>query len=184
VGHPEPVSFHYSFPGLRRSFCVMVMPGLWITEFRKLAAEIDRRAMTLEEAGKKLVEDAAASSFLDKIITKVASIFDHPRLPIFFALAQGRKDGRPARVAAAIRSIPPGMAKATGIPLALGTRLFLQGRVAAQGVIAPELAFQPGEFFDLLAPYCTFPEPRAAAELLEVVVDYDSWAFQPAQRRL
>jgi saccharopine dehydrogenase-like NADP-dependent oxidoreductase len=173
VGHPEPVSFHYSFPDLQRSFCVMVMPSLWIKEFRNLAAAIDRRAMTLEEAGRKLVEDAGASTFLDKIIANVASLFDHPRLPIFFALAQGRKKGRPARVAAAIRAIPPGMAKATGIPLALGTQLFLQGRVAATGVIAPEIAFQPKEFFDLLAPYCTFPEPRPAAELVEIVVDYD-----------
>ncbi|MEW6658305.1 MAG: saccharopine dehydrogenase NADP-binding domain-containing protein [Thermodesulfobacteriota bacterium] len=173
VGHPEPVSFHYSFPDLKRSFCVMVMPSLWIKEFRKLADEIDRRAMTLEEAGKQLVEDAGASSFLDNIIAKVAGLFDHPRLPIFFALAQGRKNGRPARVAAAIRAIPPGMAKATGIPLALGTQLFLQGRVGVKGVIAPEIAFQPGEFFELLAPYCTFPEPRAASELVEVVVDYD-----------
>jgi len=168
VGHPEPVSFHYSFPDLQRSFCVMVMPGLWIEEFRKLAERIDQKTLTLEEAGKKLVEDAAVSSFIDNIIASFSSLFDQPRLPIFFALAKGRKDGRPARVATAIRSIPPGMARATGIPLALGTRLFLQGKVATKGVIAPEIAFQSAEFFDLLAPYCTFPEPRHALELVEV----------------
>jgi len=173
VGHPEPVSFHYSFPDLQRSFCVMVMPGLWIKEFRKLAAEIDQGTMTLEEAGKKLVEGAGASSFIDKIIENVSSLFDHPRLPIFFALAQGKKDGRPARVATAIRSIPPGMARATGIPLALGTRLYLQGRVATKGVIAPEIAFQSAEFFDLLAPYCTFPGPQDASELVEVAREHD-----------
>jgi saccharopine dehydrogenase-like NADP-dependent oxidoreductase len=168
VGHPEPVSFHYSYPDLPRSFCVMVMPGLWIKEFRELAAQIDRRTMTLEEAGKKLVADAAGSSFIDKIVEGFSSLFDRPRLPIFFALAQGRKDGKPARVATAIRAIPPGMAKATGIPLALGTRLHLQGKVATQGVIAPEIAFQSAAFFDLLAPYCTFPTPRDASELVEV----------------
>jgi saccharopine dehydrogenase-like NADP-dependent oxidoreductase len=168
VGHPEPVSFHYSFPDLQRSCCVMVMPGLWIDDFRNLAEQIDQKIMTLEEAGKKLVEDAAISSFVDIIIESFSSLFDRPRLPIFFALAQGRKDGRPARVATAIRSIPPGMARATGIPLALGTRLFLQGRVAAKGVIAPEIAFQSKEFFDLLSPHCTFPAPLDASELVEV----------------
>ncbi len=168
VGHPEPVSFHYSFPDLQRSFCVMVMPSLWINEFRELAEQIDQGTMTLEKAGKKLVADAAVSSFIGKIIEKFSGLFDHPRLPIFFALAKGRKDGRPERVATAIRSIPPGMARATGIPLALGTRLFLQGRVAAKGVIAPEIAFQSAEFFDMLAPYCTFPTPRDASELVEV----------------
>jgi hypothetical protein len=162
VGHPEPVSFHYSFPDLQRSFCVMVMPGLWIKEFRTLAGQIDQGTMTVEEAGKMLVEDASEGSFFEN------RPFDHPRLPIFFALAQGRKGGRPARVATAIRSIPPGMAGATGIPLALGTRLYLQGRVATKGVLAPELAFQSAEFFDLLAPYCTFPTPLAAGELVEV----------------
>jgi len=124
--------------------------------------------MTLEEAGQKLVAEAAGSSFIDKIMEKFSGLFDHPRLPIFFALAKGRKDGRPARVATHIRSIPPGMARATGIPLALGTRLYLQGKVAAKGVIAPEIAFQSAAFFDMLAPYCTFPAPLEASELVEV----------------
>jgi len=168
VGHPEPVSFHYSFPDLQRSFCVMVMPGSWIEEFRELANQINQRTMTLEEAGKKLVEDTAVSSFIDQIIENFSRLFDGPRLPLFFALAKGRKDGRPARVATAIRAIPPGMARATGIPLALGTRLLLQGRVAATGVIAPEIAFQSAEFFELLSPYCTFPAPVDASELVEV----------------
>jgi saccharopine dehydrogenase-like NADP-dependent oxidoreductase len=168
VGHPEPVSFHYSFPDLQRSFCVMVMPGSWIEEFKELASQINQRTMTLEEAGKKLVEDTAVSSFIDQIIENFSRLFDGPRLPIFFALAQGRKDGKPARVATAIRSIPPGMARATGIPLALGTRLLLQGRVATTGVIAPEIAFQSAEFFDLLSPYCTFPAPVDVSELVEV----------------
>jgi len=162
VGHPEPVSFHYSFPDLQRSFCVMVMPSLWTREFRKLAEVIDRGTMTLEEAGRKLLEDVAAGPLMD------ARFLGHPRLPVFFAVAKGRRDGRPARVATHIRSIPQDMARATGIPLALGTRLHLQGRVATKGVMAPETAFQSAEFFDLLAPYCTFPMPLEAAELVEV----------------
>ncbi len=169
VGHPEPVSFHFSYPGLPRSFCVMVMPSLWIKKFRELAAQIDQGALTLEESGKKLLEGAADSSFLGKVIESIAGMFDGPRLPIFFALAHGRKDGRPARVATTVRAIPPGMARATGIPLALGTRLHLEGKVTAKGVIAPEIAFDAEEFFDLLAPYCTFPEQVPAAELVEVV---------------
>ncbi|MDD2901432.1 MAG: saccharopine dehydrogenase NADP-binding domain-containing protein [Syntrophales bacterium] len=168
VGHPEPVSFHFSYPDLQRSFCVMVMPGLWIDEFRELAAEIDRGGLTLEEAGEKLVADAGVSSLVDKIMEYITRLFEGPRLPLFFAQAKGKKGGRPARVTTSIRAIPPGMAKATGIPLALGTRLFLQGKVAAKGVIAPEIAFRTEEFFDLLASYCTFPEPREASELVEV----------------
>jgi saccharopine dehydrogenase-like NADP-dependent oxidoreductase len=163
VGHPEPVSFHYSFPDLQRSFCVMVMPSTWADIFRKLAEQIDRGAMTLEQAGQKLVEDAAVRLPMD------TRFYEHPRLPMFFALAKGKKDGRPARVATTVRSIPPDMAAATGIPLALGTLLHLQGRVLGKGVMAPEAAFQPVEFFDLLAPYCTCPTRPGELELVEVV---------------
>ncbi len=168
VGHPEPVSFHYSFPDLQRSFCVMVMPRLWTNEFKMLADQIDRGTMTLEEAGRRLVEDATASPAMD------ATFIDGPRLPMFFALARGKKNGKPARVATTIRSIPPDMAQATGIPLALGTLLHLQGKVPAKGVMAPEVAFQCADFFDLLAPYCTFPAPLHAAELVEVATEPDS----------
>lgn len=169
VGHPEPVSFHYSYPDLPRSFCVMVMPGMAIREFRDLAQQIDSRKMTLEEAGKKLITDAGTSSFFQGILEGLFSLFDYPRLPRLFAVARGTKGGRPATVAASIRSIPSGMARATGIPLALGTLLHLRGKVPGPGVIAPEIAFETGEFFQLLSPYCTFPEPLPAAELVEVV---------------
>ena len=164
VGHPEPVSFHYSFPDLPRSFCVMVMPGAWIGNFRSLANRIDRGQLSLEEAAQVLAESSSQDDPDDTLPA------DSPRLPLFFALATGLKDGRPARVATSIKSIPPGMANATGIPLALGTRLVLQGRVASKGVIAPEIAFKSEEFFQLLAPYCTFPAPLPVPELIEVVV--------------
>jgi len=167
VGHPEPVSFHYSYPDLNRSFCVMVMPGLWAETFRTLAEQIDQGVMTLEQAGKMLVEDAAGTSSMDSFD------LDGPRMPMFFALAKGRKDGRPARVATTVRAIPPDMAGATGIPLALGTRLHLQGRVVGKGVMAPEIAFKPTEFFDLLAPYCTVPKTPEAGELVEVAKNTD-----------
>jgi saccharopine dehydrogenase-like NADP-dependent oxidoreductase len=164
VGHPEPVSFHYSFPDLPRSFCVMVMPGAWIGSFRSLASQIDQGQLTVEEAAQILAEGSAQSSPGSKRPA------DTPRLPLFFALAKGTKDGRPALVATSIKSTPPGMANATGIPLALGTHLVLQGLVTAKGVIAPEIAFAAGEFFQRLTPYCTFPMPLADSKLIEVVV--------------
>jgi saccharopine dehydrogenase-like NADP-dependent oxidoreductase len=164
VGHPEPVSFHYSFPDLPRSLCVMVMPGAWIGSFRSLASQIDQGQLTVEEAAQILAEDSAQSSPESKRPA------DTPRLPLFFALAKGAKDGRSALAAASIKATPPGMANTTGIPLALGTGLVLQGRATTKGVIAPEIAFNAQEFFQRLAPYCTFPMPLAASELIEVVV--------------
>ncbi len=163
VGHPEPVSFHYSYPDLPRSFCVMVMPGSFIGDFRGLARQIEA-GLSLEEAGKLLVESSGQGC------AELQHPVDRPRLPLFFAIARGAKADRPTAAAASIRAIPPGMAKTTGIPLALGARLVLQGKVAAKGVIAPELAFDAAEFFQLLAPHCTFPAPVAASELIEVAL--------------
>ncbi|MHC9540322.1 MAG: saccharopine dehydrogenase family protein [Vulcanimicrobiota bacterium] len=179
VGHPEPVSFHYSYPGLKRSYCVMVMPGMWIDEFRKLAKQIDSGKLSLEEAGRKLVENSGADSkndqiaqFIDKVIGNIARMFDGPRLPLFFSLAKGTKNGKAVTVATHIKSIPPGMPQVTGIPLALGTLLHLRGEVKEKGVIAPEVAFKTDQFFKLLAPYCTFPARYDAEELVEVSVGH------------
>ena len=148
----------------QRSFCVMVMPSSWVGDFRSLAEQINQGNLTLEEAAQELAESSVHSG------EDLARLVDRPRLPIFFALAKGDTAGRPTVAAASIKAIPPGMAKATGIPLALGTRLLLQGKVAAKGVIAPELAFDTAEFFHLLAPYCTFPVQLAASDLIEVTL--------------
>jgi len=169
VGHPEPVSFHYSYPGLGSSRCVMVMPGSWIGNFRKLAASIDSKEMTLEEAAAELVRGSSKSSTVGEIIEGAERLVT-PRFPIFFVIARGMKNGKPASAATSIRAIPPGMANATGIPLALGTLLLLRGKVTARGVIAPEAAYGAREFFELLAPHCTFPEALSPAGLTETVV--------------
>ncbi len=178
VGHPEPVSFHYSYPGLKRSYCAMVMPGMWIEEFRALAKQIDSGKLSLEEAGRKLVESSGADSrkddpitqFINKVIENIARMIDGPRLPLFFSIAKGKKNGKATTVGAHVRSIPPGMPRVTGIPLALGTLLHLRGEVKEKGVIAPEIAFKTEEFFQLLAPYCTFPAQYDAKALVEISI--------------
>jgi len=169
VGHPEPVSFFYSYPGLKQSHCAMVMPQLWIREFRKLSKAIDNSDMTLEEAGKKLIEGSTSNFFFSNMMDRIIRLFT-PRFPIFFVIAKGLKDGTLTRVATSIKSIPPGMANATGIPLAMGTLLFMRGKVLQKGVIAPEIAFEADEFFNLLAPYCTFPKKWPPSLLIETLI--------------
>ncbi|MDQ7824341.1 MAG: saccharopine dehydrogenase NADP-binding domain-containing protein [Candidatus Eremiobacteraeota bacterium] len=169
VGHPEPVSFHYSYPDLKRSICVMVMPEMLIGTFRGLAQSIDRNEMTLEEASKELVRKSSESNPILDVIVGADRLLT-PRLPLFFVIAQGRKGEKEARAASSIKAIPPGMAEATGIPLALGTLLFLRGKVKEKGVIAPEIAFEAEEFFRLLAPYCTAPSRLDPSQLFETLV--------------
>ncbi len=166
VGHPEPVSFHYTWPQVRETHCGMVMPSVWIEGFRHYRDAIDAGRMTLEEAGRDLVAQAGKSGWLDALLATLSRLVDGPRLPLFFVLGRGRKDGRPRTVAASLAATPPGMATMTGVPLALGTLMHLRGQSAGHGVMAPEKAFDPATFFELFAPYCTLPRPCPADRLV------------------
>ena len=169
VGHPEPVSFHYTWPEVRRTHCAMVMPSAWISMFRKYRDAIDAGKMTLEEAGRDLVKNSSESGFIDALLPALSRLVDGPRLPLFFVLGKGRRGGKAKTAAASLRAAPPDMATMTGIPLALGVIMHLRGMTSGKGVMAPEKAFAPGPFFDLFAPYCTLPRPCPAAELVELV---------------
>ncbi|MFZ5810774.1 MAG: saccharopine dehydrogenase family protein [Thermodesulfobacteriota bacterium] len=169
VGHPEPVSFHYSWPDVRQTHCGMVMPSAWIGTFRKYRDAIDAGKMTLEQAGRDLVAAAAESGLVDALLAALSRLTDGPRLPLFFVLGTGRRGGRGRTVAASLRATPPDMASMTGVPLALGALLHLRGQTAGTGAMAPERAFDPDAFFELFAPYCTLPRPCPARELVELV---------------
>ncbi len=169
MGHPEPVSFHYSWPDVRETHCGMVMPSAWIGTFRKYRDAIDAGKMTLEDAGRDLVDAAAKSGLVDALLAALSRLTDGPRLPLFFVLGTGRRDGGERTVAASLRATPPDMASMTGVPLALGALLHLRGRTAGTGAMAPERAFDPDAFFGLFAPYCTLPRPFPVWELVELV---------------
>jgi saccharopine dehydrogenase-like NADP-dependent oxidoreductase len=168
VGHPEPVSFHVSWPHLRETRCGMVMPSAWIGAFRKYRDAIDAGSLTLEQAGRDLVATAGGAGWIEALITSLSRLLDGPRLPLFFVLGQGRRDGRARTVAASLRATPATMAAMTGLPLALGAILHLRGQTAGPGVMAPERAFSPEAFFRLFAPYCTMPMPVAPEDLVDL----------------
>jgi saccharopine dehydrogenase-like NADP-dependent oxidoreductase len=169
VGHPEPVSFHYSWPDVGETHCGMVMPSAWIGMFRKYRDAIDTGKMTSEEAGRDLVKQSAESSFISSLLTTLSRLVDGPRLPLFFVFGSGRRDGKSETVAASLRATPPDMATMTGIPLALGAIMHLRGMTRGKGVMAPEKAIEPSAFFELFAPYCTLPRVYPATELVDLV---------------
>ena len=171
VGHPEPVSFHVSWPRVKRTSCAMVMPSAWIGTFRKYQKIIDSGEKTLDQAAHDFATEISKASWLDALLTSLSRLTDGPRLPFFFVIGKGTKDGRKKTVAASVRAIASDMAGATGIPLALGTLMHLRNPGARKGVMAPETAFRPEPFFELLAPYCDTPAPVSAGDLVEIVED-------------
>jgi len=67
---------------------------------------------------------------------------------------------------------PPGMARSTGIPLAIGVHQFARGMVKVKGVATPEQALDADAFFRELAPYCTFPKQVADGDILDIVQEF------------
>lgn len=86
----------------------------------------------------------------------ISGLFDHPALPLFFVLAKGKIQGRRATVAATIKANPPGMAKSTGIPLAIGLHQFARGMIKIKGVPSPEKALDADAFSANWPPIAPF----------------------------
>jgi saccharopine dehydrogenase-like NADP-dependent oxidoreductase len=168
VGHPEPVSFSWSYPEIRNSSCYMVMPGLAADYFQKLSEQIDRGALTLEEAGHKLIEWSQEDSLIERGIAALYSLFEGPRLPLLFALAKGEREGKRMTIAATLKAMPRDMATMTGVPLAIGLHQFAEGRIAKKGVLTPEIALDGDRFFAELAPFCIYPREVREEELLDI----------------
>lgn len=173
VGHPEPVAFARSYPGIHRSSCYMVMPESIASEFKKLSARIDDGSFTLEEAAHQLVCMSKDGSLVRRWAGALAHAFDGPCLPLLFVVGRGEIKGRNATVAATISAFPEGMARMTAIPLAIGVHQFAQGRIGRKGVSTPEEALDADAFFRELAPYCTDPTPPSHNGFLEIVQEFD-----------
>jgi lysine 6-dehydrogenase len=160
VGHPEAVTLHRAYPQLRRSRNGMVVTPAVVAELRRAAADV--------AGGASIERAAAALTVRFRRLDPVRAREGAPPFGMLFALATGTRSGSPARVAAALTAYPPGgMAGATGVPLALGAQLILDGTVSRRGVHPPETCVPPREFLARLAPHCV----GAPVEILALTAD-------------
>jgi hypothetical protein len=89
-------------------------------------------------------------------------------LPVMWALARGRRNGRDVAISVQPRCSPPGkMGGNTGVPLAIGLELLRRGRIGGPGVRAPEGAVDPDDFFGLMLEFAV-PRVGSIDELLDV----------------
>ena len=184
------------FPRLRSCYNVMIMPGEVIVMLSWLRRRVDAGEMTIAEAVEEVEEAITALSpdpasrhpkwdetwkgliwLARKLSRRRMKLSDAVRfmrvpkqggapLPMLFGYAEGARDGREARAAASLTSLPPGsMGGMTGVPLAVGLEMLHAGIIDRKGVFAPEEAIDPDAFFDRLAPLCSPPRLGAAALL-------------------
>jgi saccharopine dehydrogenase-like NADP-dependent oxidoreductase len=158
VGHPEPIMFQRTFEPSGRSANVMVGTPTTMAFLDTLRADIDAGTLSLDEAVQQL--DQPGPARLARAGLRSLRLAGPGRLPGFFALATGTRAGRELRCGARLRTAPAGMAAITGIPLAIGAGMLLDGAVGRSGVCLPERAFDPIAVFERLAPHCAEPGSR------------------------
>ena len=135
-GHPEAISFPHHFPKIKNAMNVahgskaidiyIIKIFLWLTE-------------------KNIISHDKAANFFHWLETKSSrpSFRDEKAgLPAIYGFACGMKNGKIASVGVTFGkndlAKETTMGEATGHPLALGLKLFLQGKIYKSGVFAPE----------------------------------------------
>ncbi len=165
VGHPEPITLRERVGIRGASANLMLLKASTVAFLQGLRDDIDAGRLSHEAAGRQIVEPG-----LLRQTRALAGALRCPgagRLPFFFALARGEREGRAVSVGVRATSIPPGMDGVTGVPLALGLRQLLDRRPDLVGVHPPETAIEPTPLFDALAPACE-PAKQGLEDLIVV----------------
>jgi saccharopine dehydrogenase-like NADP-dependent oxidoreductase len=178
LGHPEPVTLSRLRPELNSSANVMVLPESVMNLVRWASEEINHGHISVSDAaavlqglppdsagGHKLPNEFAVPFLFRRAWSRIKGLVGRKRsrrdsdMPELFALARGRKGGKEQSIGASLTSAPArGMGGATGVPLAVGLRMLIDGQISAKGVHPPETCIDPNLFFDALAPLCTPPQ--------------------------
>jgi len=168
MGHPEAITFPRYYPSLQRSLIVMTMDPSNLWAMRVFRLLIDAKLLSVERAADWIerLEGVGKPVKTPDDYMHGLSEEKSTKLPPVFAVAVGKKDGKPASAAAAILSAPAiGMGGATGVPLAVGLAAIRPDGEQRRGVFAAEGIVDRRQFFDLLAPLCS-PKKRGMEDLL------------------
>jgi lysine 6-dehydrogenase len=167
VGHPEPITLPTSLGVRTACSCLMIVKPTTIAMLDMMrraidGGELDNRsaALALDRPGARRTVAAIAGS---------ATRRGPGHLPGFFAFASGMRRGSMMQVGATVRSFPPGMAAATGIPLAIAVRQLITEEQLVRGVLPPEAVVKPEPFFAELAAHC---QPSVAPDDLVHVTEH------------
>jgi lysine 6-dehydrogenase len=158
VGHPEPITLSSSLHVRGRSANAMLVTPATLAFLDDLRKDIDSGKLTNETAATQ-VENPSLRRQAKAALTSLTK--DGPgNLPLFFALAIGRKNGVATRSGATVTALPAGMAAATSAPAAITVKQLIDGTITTAGVHPPERVVDADAFFIALHPYCE----RAAAD--------------------
>ncbi|MFF0637002.1 saccharopine dehydrogenase family protein [Nocardia sp. NPDC004151] len=153
VGHPEPITLQRSLKPVGDAANLMVVTPTTLAYLDMLRRDIDAGKLTNEAAARELARPS-----LGRIARSVPTALrtrGPGNLPPFFTTVSGRRAGREHRVLAHLDPNAAGgldklfadMARATGIPLALGMSQVIDGCARRPGVHPPEAVIDAPRFF-------------------------------------
>lgn len=162
-GHPEAITFPHHYPEIRTSLNLAhgMEGNRWI--FLGMRNLVNRRLLPARQAARFM-------GWLEGLSPTPGprELMRTDRLPPIYGLAVGTKNGEAASTATAFASSGQyGMGYATGVPLACGLELLLQGSLSRRGVFAPESgAIDPDAFLAALGSKGSDPEADAGEPLI------------------
>ena len=132
-GHPEAITFPKHYKNLQASMNLVHGDRLIMTILRLINKLIALR----------LLSKRSAARFLDWLERNSSSNDSQQQnsLPEIYALAIGSKNNKLESVGVSYDGTPTrelSMGDATGLPLALGLKMFIEGEIPIKGVISPE----------------------------------------------
>ena len=179
-GHPEAITFPHHFPSLKNSMNLAHGSGFGILKW--IMRLVDWNILSVEKAA-GIVQDLSSSirenleaKGVETGIDMVRYSLDEP--PSLYALAIGNKNGQTASCGTTFRASDLiSMGEATGIPLACGLKLLVDGKIVKSGVFGPEGAIDPNDFFKELYEISDLFEKseEVGSEGLKLINIFRSW---------
>ena len=152
-GHPEAITFPHHFKTIKNSINLAHGSGFGLLKW--IMRLVDWKIISVERAA-GIVQNLSSSIRNDLEEKGIETGLDlknnNPsEPPPIYALAIGKKDGVKVSCGTTFNTSDLiSMGEATGIPLACGLKLLVDGKILKKGVFAPEGAIEPNDFFNEL----------------------------------
>ncbi|NVM03400.1 MAG: saccharopine dehydrogenase NADP-binding domain-containing protein [Candidatus Helarchaeota archaeon] len=149
IGHPEPITLPRTINA--NSISNVMFIGKNATAIvREYSNKITKNEISITDAAIKLNEEFERAQGDSSLLKEY---FNMP--PELCVIATGLKNNKRIKIAIGLKYSPYGeMAGITGIPLAVATLMYIDGNIQEKGVLTPEEAINPDEFFNRYAVYC------------------------------
>ena len=145
-GHPEAVTFPHHFKEIKNS--INLAHGD-VSILKIIAFFVNLKILPAYQAAKLIgyLERKIGGSQQKEVLR------GERNLPSMYGMAMGTKNGEKASAGVNFsteeKTSSTSMGEVTGIPLACGLKLLLDGKIKDRGVFAPEGAIEPNDFFDV-----------------------------------